>query len=881
MSPAIEGVAARTPGRQNQSAVRLSLANSFQQEFADEQKGDKVKEPGTPEDGWEQQANRLGTQILDLDLQYKVNQQRLTKPQGVEGELVMPPSDEPSTIRAALANMLTEYAEGYGQDEGPNVDDTIDEIADLLLMESKRQLKQVVAAQQEWHTGTCETITGTLSALCDTVAADLSRVGGVITQHGGGIETDDEQSREATAQFQTDTLKINAAAHAVVTAIAELEGMKAVRAKQATDLGNATWAKGAELTNDQIEALTGKNDLEKALDVKIKDQEDLVLRLKVARGQVAINILGGGTASMRDTRQVTTAIKKLAAAKIDFSKGADTKTASMIRVTSAQIVKENYQVLWKLAPVIRMLASTNLIGKDFYIMKNNDLTKDDDESRDVWVKRLFDHGFRAIASDTADDGDPVGHSTRNELTQMSTQVADFVAANGILYDMLNADMPDQISAACDQSGQLFGETMHDSRMNSAARGDALANIEAWIFASERFGDQAHEAAADMVKHGAGWLVQDNWQGGIVQLRKAVLAAIDLRVEVTWAGSINKYMNLLNRHRPWIALQLKDEYGSPPKAKNSNVIQDIAFFLGKMKMLMQGASVEDKGLNKESKDNRRHRATYVSRSHNYAYGVSEPGDDWDEIDPAYLPSAMFTSFTNTSGKKSGKDAATDGKWKMLKHDCFTFNKEGRRCCDNQTCSNELSQSEFKEAMKRQRIKDEKCAEKGWNILPVWHQCGDCHKSDSDIVMPDGYMPKAGKSDESRATTKWKQSKTDKPRPNANAATVTKKKGKKKRKKGKSAESSDGEDDDTESLMSLQSAAESAKDELISKQADELKELNDKINFAEVKEEEDRLATLESKFNKLYATMQSQDEDPPQRSLRGRGHSSYQGLRQDER
>ena len=137
---------------------------------------------------------------------------------------------------------------------------------------------------------------------------------------------------------------------------------------------------------------------------------------------------------MRDTRQVTTAIKKLAAAKIDFSKGADTKTASMIRVTSAQIVKENYQVLWKLAPVIRMLASTNLIGKDFYIMKNNDLTKDDDESRDVWVKRLFDHGFRAIASDTADDGDPVGHSTRNELTQMSTQVADFVAANGILYE---------------------------------------------------------------------------------------------------------------------------------------------------------------------------------------------------------------------------------------------------------------------------------------------------------------------------------------------------------------------------------------------------------------------------------------------------------------
>ena len=348
--------------------------------------------------------------------------------------------------------------------------------------------------------------------------------------------------------------------------------MKAVRAKQSNDLGDNTWAKGAELTEDQVAALTGKNDLEKALDSKIKEQEDLVTRLKVARGQVAINILGGGTASLRDTRQVTTAIKKLAAAKIDFAKGADTKTASLIRVTSAQIVKENYQILWKLAPVIRMLASTNLIGKDFYVLKNNDLTKDEEESRETWIKRLHDHGFRATTSNAADGEDAQPGTTRDELNEVRAQVADFVAANGIFYDMLNADMPDQISAACDQSGQLFGETMHDSRMNSAARGDALANIEAWIFASERFGDQAHEAAADMVKHGAGWLVQDNWKGGIAQLRKAVLAAIDLRVEVTWAGSINKYMNLLNRHRPWIALQLKDEYGSPPKAKNSNVIQ---------------------------------------------------------------------------------------------------------------------------------------------------------------------------------------------------------------------------------------------------------------------------------------------------------------------
>ena len=44
--------------------------------------------------------------------------------------------------------------------------------------------------------------------------------------------------------------------------------------------------------------------------------------------------------------------------------------------------------------------------------------------------------------------------------------------------------------------------MHDSRINSAAHGDGLSNIEAWIF-GERFGDKAHEAAADFLKNA--WL----------------------------------------------------------------------------------------------------------------------------------------------------------------------------------------------------------------------------------------------------------------------------------------------------------------------------------------------------------------------------------------
>ena len=84
--------------------------------------------------------------------------------------------------------------------------------------------------------------------------------------------------------------------------------------------------------------------------------------------------------------------------------------------------------------------------------------------------------------------------------------------------------------------------------------DGLSVIESWVFSAERFGDTARENAHDFVRHGAGWLVQSNWRGGIETLRLGVAKATDLNCEVTWAMSIARYMEALYAHRPNVAIQ---------------------------------------------------------------------------------------------------------------------------------------------------------------------------------------------------------------------------------------------------------------------------------------------------------------------------------------
>ena len=67
----------------------------------------------------------------------------------------------------------------------------------------------------------------------------------------------------------------------------------------------------------------------------------------------------------------------------------------------------------------------------------------------------------------------------------------------------------------------------------------------------------------------------------------------MKVEVTWAQTIAKYMGVLLVHRGVIALQLRDVYSSPPKDKNANQIHQILFFVGALEMYLNQATGKDK------------------------------------------------------------------------------------------------------------------------------------------------------------------------------------------------------------------------------------------------------------------------------------------------
>ena len=94
------------------------------------------------------------------------------------------------------------------------------------------------------------------------------------------------------------------------------------------------------------------------------------------------------------------------------------------------------------------------------------------------------------------------------------------------------------------------------------------------------------------------------------VREGLQKAIDLKVEVTWAQTIAKYMGVLLVHRGVIALQLRDVYGSPPKDKNANQIHQILFFVGALEMYLNQATGKDKSFEKMDKESRRTRVYCV-------------------------------------------------------------------------------------------------------------------------------------------------------------------------------------------------------------------------------------------------------------------------------
>ena len=57
-------------------------------------------------------------------------------------------------------------------------------------------------------------------------------------------------------------------------------------------------------------------------------------------------------------------------------------------------MKANIKTLWPIAAASKLLSNNNLIGKDVYIVKNNDLVQFEGEGTDQWLDRMqFELGF--------------------------------------------------------------------------------------------------------------------------------------------------------------------------------------------------------------------------------------------------------------------------------------------------------------------------------------------------------------------------------------------------------------------------------------------------------------------------------------------------------
>jgi hypothetical protein len=109
-----------------------------------------------------------------------------------------------------------------------------------------------------------------------------------------------------------------------------------------------------------------------------------------ARGETA----RAGAAEQHDGQAPATAA---AATQLNFTADLSQPGGAiytLIRTQIGLLVKANIKTLWPIATTSKLLSDNNLIGKDVYIVKNNDLVQYEGEGTNEWLDRMqFELGF--------------------------------------------------------------------------------------------------------------------------------------------------------------------------------------------------------------------------------------------------------------------------------------------------------------------------------------------------------------------------------------------------------------------------------------------------------------------------------------------------------
>ena len=87
--------------------------------------------------------------------------------------------------------------------------------------------------------------------------------------------------------------------------------------------------------------------------------------------------------------------------------------------------------------------------------------------------------------------------------------------------------------------------------------------EAWLLATETYGREAIEHVRNHLKHGIAYFIDTDYKAAMSKLLKVVDRAVALDTRITYAQSIEYYMEVLRQQRHSMSAQLEPLFGKPP------------------------------------------------------------------------------------------------------------------------------------------------------------------------------------------------------------------------------------------------------------------------------------------------------------------------------
>jgi hypothetical protein len=331
------------------------------------------------------------------------------------------------------------------------------------------------------------------------------------------------------------------------------------------------------------------------------------------------------------------------------------------------------------------------------------------------------HGRKYFAANTESGKAHIEEDQRRQIQQMVTEFSDAI---GKVYTLLNATLPELVKSTVDYNGGTLGDYT-ENRVSRAAHGDGLTVIEAWLLATETYGREAVEHVRNHLKHGMAYFIESDYKAAMSKLLKVVDRAVALDTRITYAQSIEYYMEVLRQQRHSMSAQLEPLFGKPPINPEEDQKRRIREMASAFRNKMDKADTITKQLlQRQSDKNFRKRAldTLAVFEAMYAQSSSPPESSSDggarntEKNTGKLKYVELGKRDSRHWNRKNFHNAED----RTKHFGIFDSTTGKRCCDaagRYTCGHkpldDKARSKFKQ---RQKNSDTRWKRKHKNHKP---------------------------------------------------------------------------------------------------------------------------------------------------------------------